>query len=283
MNLVVGATGALGDAIARKLLARGDEVRILVRPASRYGELERLGADVAFGDLKDPASLPAALRGVERVITTANSAKRTAPDTPEAVDDSGNRALIDAAKAARVAQFVFVSAAIADPDHPVPFLAAKGRSEAHLKGSGVPYTILRPEAFMEDWIGFLIGTQLQRGDRVALMGEGAAPQAFVALDDVAALALAILGNPAAVNRTIPFAAEVASYRDVVALFEGARGAPVEVRSAAPGEAIAGLPEHVTSLWAGMEFGPRRELATPDAAREFGVALTSLEAFVRRHR
>lgn len=281
MILVAGATGVLGGAVTRKLLARGDEVRILVRPASDYRPLEALGADVAFGDLKDPASLPGALPGVERVVATANSAKRGGSDTVEAVDLRGNRALIDAARAAGVTQFLFVSASIADPDSPAPFLAAKAHTERHLKASGMPYTILKPEAFMEDWIGFVIGGQLARGNRVTLMGEGTTPQAFIAVRDVAELVVAALGNPAALDREIRVAAEIATYREVVAAFERARATPVEIRTVAPGEPIPELPEHVTQIWAGMEFGPAREFGTPDAVRALGVQPTPIAEFVRQ--
>ena len=76
MILVVGATGALGGMIASDLLARGESVRVLVRPGSDYTRLVELGAQPVMGDLKDAASLRRACDGVETVITTANSAAR---------------------------------------------------------------------------------------------------------------------------------------------------------------------------------------------------------------
>ena len=56
MILVVGATGGLGGAIARRLLDDGRDVRVLVRPSSSYGDLVQAGAEAVEGDLKDPAS-----------------------------------------------------------------------------------------------------------------------------------------------------------------------------------------------------------------------------------
>ncbi len=98
MILVVGATGALGGEVARRLLAQGRKVRVLVRPQSPYQSLVEAGAESAMGDLKDPASLAAACRGVEQVIATANSAQRGGEDNPETVELRGNRSLIDAAR-----------------------------------------------------------------------------------------------------------------------------------------------------------------------------------------
>ena len=102
MILVAGATGELGGAVARLLLAQGKAVRTLARPGSGHEPLRQAGAQVVLGDLKDRASLDAACRGVETVITTANSARRGGEDNPQTVDLEGNRNLIDAAKAAGV-------------------------------------------------------------------------------------------------------------------------------------------------------------------------------------
>src|SRR5262245_19012112 len=132
MILVVGATGLVGGLITRRLLARGQPVRILVRAHSSYQSLEQAGARPVLGDLKDRASLDAACAEVDVVITTANAVQRGGADTLQTVDIEGNRNLIDAAQAAGVKQFIFVSALGVDIDSPVPIFHAKARSEAHL-------------------------------------------------------------------------------------------------------------------------------------------------------
>ena len=76
MILIVGATGNLGGAITRTLLAQGLPVRILARSQSNYQPLVDEGAQVVLGDLKERGSLDAACQGVDTVITTANSAAR---------------------------------------------------------------------------------------------------------------------------------------------------------------------------------------------------------------
>ena len=127
--LMVGSTGDLGGTITRMLLAKGKNVRILVRPYSNYQPLVQAGAQVVLGDLKNPASLDGACKGVQFLITTATATKRGGSDTATTVDLEGNHNLIDAAKGAGVKQFIFASLSIADPNSPVPFVQAKAKTE----------------------------------------------------------------------------------------------------------------------------------------------------------
>ena len=70
--LVVGATGQLGSRVTRQLLDRGAAVRALVRPGSRHQHLAALGAGLVWGDLRDAASVRAAVQGADVVVATAN-------------------------------------------------------------------------------------------------------------------------------------------------------------------------------------------------------------------
>ena len=281
MILVAGATGQLGSLVTRRLLARGEVVRILVRPGSNFQPLVDLGAQPVFGDLKDRASLAAACEGVDVVVTTANSAARGGANTVATVDLLGNRSLVDAAKAAGVKQFVFTSALGADPASPVPFLRAKGETEQYLCASGMTYTILAPNIFMEVWVPMLVGQAALEGRPVTLVGEGRRRHSFVSVDDVAAFAVAAVGHPQAMNQTIVIGGpEPVTWRDVVAAYERALGRPIEVRTIPPGQPLPGLPDVVSQLAAGMDTYDSPLDMTETAAR-FGVRLTPLEEFVRR--
>jgi uncharacterized protein YbjT (DUF2867 family) len=166
MILVVGATGQLGSKIVRGLIAKGERVRILARPGSASQPLADLGAEVSFGDLRDPGSLALACRDVDTVISTANSARRSGDDNVTTVDRDGTRALIDAAAAAGVRHFIYVSVRGATADSPVPFLAAEGQSELHLRASGMAWTILAPNAFMEACRRSSLAALLSPGSRL---------------------------------------------------------------------------------------------------------------------
>ena len=292
MILVAGATGRLGGTITRRLLEQGSGVRILVRHNSPSEELAKqgmatsarslieAGVQPVYGDLKDRASLDPACDGIDTVITTANSALRGGEDTVETVDLQGNRNLVDAATAAGVGQFIFTSVLGAAIDSPVPLFQAKAATEARLRESGMPYTILGPDIFMEVWVGMLVGMPLQAGQPVTLVREGRRLHSFVSQGDVAAFAVAAVGHPAAMNQSLPMGGpEAVCWRDIVATFERVMGREIPVRFVSAGEPVPGLPETVVGLMAGMETYDS-VLDTSGLARTFGVELTTVERFAR---
>ncbi len=278
--LVVGATGTLGGMISRRLLDQRRAVRILARGGSAYQPLEDAGAEVAKGDLKQRSSLDEACKGVSTVVTTANSALRGPPDTVESVDLAGNRNLIDAARGAGVRQFVFVSALGADPQSPVPFMQAKARTEAYLKESGIPYTIVSPNLYMEVWIGMVVSAALQAGRAVTLVGEGRRRHSFISMQDVAKFVTASIDNPAAMNRQLVLGGpQAVSWREILATFERVRGARVTSHWVAPGTEIAGLPPVMVAMLGTLETYDS-PVESDKLAKEYAVSLTSVEQFAR---
>lgn len=281
MLLVVGATGNLGGAITQMVLARGEPVRILARGGSNYQPLQQAGAQVVLGDLKDRASLDPACAGIDTVITTANSSLRGGDDNVENVDLKGNRNLIDAAKAAGVKHMIYVSAAMADPNSPVPFVQAKAKTEEYLCASGVPYTILAPNAFMEVWLGMVVGMPVSQGQPVTVVGSGARKHSFISAADVAAFTVAAIDNPKAINQRLVLGGpEPLSLRDAAGIYQRVLDCPVHVRSVNPGEPVPGLPEFMQAMVVGFDmFDSPMDMT--ETARTFGVQLTPFEQVVRR--
>lgn len=281
MILVVGATGNLGGTVTRMLLAQGQPIRILVRSQSNYQPLAEAGAQVVLGDLKERDSLDAACQGVETIIATANSAARGGEDNVQTVDLEGNRHLIDAAKAAGLKQFIFVSALNADPNSPVPFIQAKGKTEDSLRESGIPYTILAPNGYMEVMVAGVVGMPAMMGQPVTIVGGGRRKHSFISASDVAAFILAAIGNPAAINRKLLLGGpQPLSFRDAVAIYERALGHQIQIRSVAPGEPVPGLPLMVAHLLAGLDTYDS-PIEMTETASAFGIQLTPLEEVVRR--
>jgi NADH dehydrogenase len=279
MILVVGATGQLGGLITRTLLDQGKRVRILVRGSSPYDHLVAAGAEPVTGDLKEAGSLPACCSGVESIVTTANSALRGGDDTVESVDLNGNRNLIDAATAAGVRQFVFISALGASPDSPVPFLRAKGEAEQRLHDSGTSWTALQPNAFMDVWFPAVVGGPALAGQPVTLVGEGRRRHSFVAMRDVAAYAVAALDQEAKDQTLSIGGPDPVSWWDVIAAFNQELGRELPVRSVQPGQAVPGLPDSMTQLLAAMETYDS-PIDSSELARTYGVTPTSAADFVR---
>jgi uncharacterized protein YbjT (DUF2867 family) len=280
MRLVVGASGQLGGKIATGLLDRGDDVRILSRDPASVASLVAAGAAPVTGDLKDPGSLRAACEGVDTVITTANAAQRGGDDTIESVDLHGNAALVAAAAEAGVQRFVFVSALAADEASPVPFMAAKGATEQRLQASGMGWTVLRPDAFMDVWVPMVVGGPALAGQPVTLVRDGTRVHSYVAVDDVAAYAAGALDHPAAVDAVLPIGGpEPVSWLDVVAAFEAELGREVAVRWIDPGEPAPGIPEVVHPLlWAFEAYDSPLDMR--ELVATFGVTPTPLADHVR---
>jgi len=281
MILVVGATGNLGGAVTRMLLAQDQPIRILARSQSNYQPLRDAGAQVVLGDLKERGSLDAACQGADTIITTANSTARVGEDTVQTVDLEGNRNLIDEALAAGVKQFIFVSVLTADPNSPVPLLQAKGKTEDTLRESGIPYTILAPNGYMEVTVAGVVGMPAMMGQPVTIVGGGRRKHSFISTSDVAAFILAAIGNPAAINQKLLLGGpQPLSFRDAVAIYERVLGHQIQVRSVAPGEPVPGFPQMVAQLLAGLDTYDS-PLDMTETARTFGIQLTSLEEVARR--
>ncbi len=145
--LVAGGGGLLGAAITRATLDAGHAVTILSR--SRPLTLPDARAAWVAGDVTDPASLAAAVQGFE-VLVDAVQFPNSPIENPkkgytfERIDLGGTKNLVDAAKAAGVAQFIGLSGAGAAPDGRYHWLRCKWQEEQHIKGTGVPFTIFRP-------------------------------------------------------------------------------------------------------------------------------------------
>ncbi len=279
MILVSGATGMLGGMITRRLLDLGHPVRMLVRPGSDYQKLVAAGADFALGDLKVPDSVVRACEGIDVVVTTANSARRGGEDNVDTIEREGNRNLIDAARAAGVRRFVFVSALGAHPDSPADFLSGKGAAEVHLESSGLEYVILQPNLFMEVWIAMMMGPAIAGGP-VTFVRPAQARHTFVAMDDVADLGVAAAIQPSAANRRIVLGGpDALSWRDVTAIFERALGRAIDIHLVDPGDPLPGLPPVVAQLAAAFE-SHETAFDSSAVAAEFGLRLRRVEDFAR---
>lgn len=145
---VTGATGAQGGATARALLARGHQVRALTRtidsPAAQA--LRVLGAEPYAADFNDRASLDDALAGADALFAVT-----TPFGTDVSTEVKQGITLIDSAKTAGIGHVVFTSAAHAHRKTHIPHYDSKHLIEQHLRAAGVPWTVIGPAAFMDNF------------------------------------------------------------------------------------------------------------------------------------
>jgi uncharacterized protein YbjT (DUF2867 family) len=289
MILVAGATGVLGSEIVRNLLARGEKVRAMTRKTSKpetVGRLRKAGAEIVVADLKEPASLAAACKGVDGVITTVTSITTAQPgDSFAMTDGQGTISLIDAARKAGVKKFVFVSFdAEAFPDAPLP--RAKHDAEKHLKKSGLDYTILHPSLFFESWLSPMLFADPVAGT-ARVYGAGTQKMGYIAVADVAELAVQSLTRPFASKATIPFGGpEPMSQRDAVKLFEEAFGKKFAVTDV-PEQALEAqwkaAEDQLQKSFAALMLGVARgfDAGVTPPFKEFPMRMTSPREYVKR--
>jgi uncharacterized protein YbjT (DUF2867 family) len=225
MVLVIGSTGLLGSEVVRRLRLAGKKVRALARTTSKAEQVERLkesGAEVVFGDLKQPDTLKAACRGVEEIIATASSTlSRQANDSIETVDRQGYLNLIDSAAAVQVRRFVYTT--IPPKMHTSPLVQAKAEVGERLMASRMEYTLLAANYFMEVWLSPALGFDVPNG-RATIYGIGDRPIGYVSYKDVAEIAVRSLEADACKNRTIPLEGPAdVTQLEVVRVFERASG------------------------------------------------------------
>src|SRR6201993_4476583 len=110
-TLVTGAAGFLGSHVARQLVARGEDVRVLMRPSSNNRAISDLSLEYVTGDLRDAASLDRAMAGVQRVYHVAADYRLWAKNPKDIYDSNvgGTKNLLAAAKKAGVEQLIYTS------------------------------------------------------------------------------------------------------------------------------------------------------------------------------
>lgn len=181
MIVVVGASGTLGPLLVPLLLARGESVRVMTRdPKGAAGRLT--GVELMTGDVTRPEDARRAVEGA-RVVVSAITGFGSRSGV-KAVDEDGNRTLSRAAAAAGVEQFVLLSVGGASADHPIPLFRAKHAAEEAVRSSGVAWTIIRPSAYLETWLG-IVGGPLVGTGKTLVFGRGENPINFVSALDVA--------------------------------------------------------------------------------------------------
>jgi NADH dehydrogenase len=175
-------------------------VRILSRDPSRARKSAGEGVEVVSGDVRVPASLTAALAGVDTVIS-AITGFGPGGGGPRRVDFEGNTNLIEAAESAGVKHFVLVSIHGAGSEHPMELYRAKFMAEQRLRESGLECTIIRPTVFKELWAG-IVGDPLLKSGTAMVFGRGENPINFVSVHDVARCVEQAVIDPHVRGRTL---------------------------------------------------------------------------------
>ncbi len=240
--LVVGATGRQGGAVINHMLPTGWRLRALTRESPsqpRAQELAARGIEVMQGDLEDPSSLDRATSGVYGDYSVqdfwAVGAKRE-------VQQGKNMA--DAARKAGLEHFVYSSVGGAERNSRISHWESKWEIEKHIRKLGLPATMIRPAAFMENYyidqveIGILKGKLMDpiRGDK---------PYQTIAASDIGGfVALAFERPQEFIGTELEIASSELTNLEAAQVFGRVLGKPVKFRK---------LPMPMVRLVLGKEF------------------------------
>jgi len=146
--LVIGGTGTLGRQIVKQAIDEGYQVKCFTRNLRRANFLKDWGAELVYGDLSLPETIPPALKGVSFVIDAA-TVRPTDDYNSETVDWKGKVALIEAAKLAKIKKFIFFSVLGASANTSIPLIDLKLKVANLLKETPFACTIFQCSGFFQ--------------------------------------------------------------------------------------------------------------------------------------
>jgi NADH dehydrogenase len=219
---VFGGTGFLGRRLVRRLAAEGATVRVAVRHPERA--LSALGAaaldrvTLLYADVRDQASVAAAVVGADAVVDAVSAYVEKGGVTFEAVHEQGAKTLAQESAAAGVARFVLVSGIGADPESGSPYIRARGRGELLVPQVFPGVTIVRPGAMFGpgDALFSTLADIARLLPVLPLIGGGRTRLQPVFVEDVAEAIARVLGDPGTAGQTYELAGpEVYTLRELV--------------------------------------------------------------------
>jgi uncharacterized protein YbjT (DUF2867 family) len=251
--LVTGATGTVGGEVVDQLIAAGHEVRAAVHTPERARALSERGVPTVGLDYDDPGTWRAALSGVGAVLFVGWA-------TP-AFGDLSDR-FATAAQRAGAERLVKLSAYGADfaPE----FLIARfhGESERAIEATGIAFTHLRPNVFMQNLINYH-GKEIRRTGSFSL-AQGGGRVSFIDVRDVAAVAAQALTRAGHEGQAYTLTgSEALTYHDAARALSQASGravtyTPISVQQAARQAGDAGQPELLVEIGTTMDAFARRD-------------------------
>ena len=278
MIMVTGATGTIGKGVVQELRGIGARFRVVARDPEKARKL--LGDDhIVKADLGDRASLDAAFAGGTKLFLLG-------PGSPTQVADQHNA--IEAAKAAGITHVVRSSAFVSDTRSKLSLGRWHGQTDEELRRSGLTWTILQPEAFMQNLLGN-VGTIKQQGTIYGSSKDGKI--AMIDTRDIARVAAHALVDPGHEGKTYVLTGpEAIDYAQVAKTFSRVLGRPVKYVDLPPEQARrgmlgTGLPEWLVDILLGLSsiYAAGRGAQVTDAVEQVGGAKPrTIAQFVRDH-
>jgi uncharacterized protein YbjT (DUF2867 family) len=270
--LVLNANGKVGAEVANQLIAKGEKVRIGARDTAK-AKVSHPKAEVVAVDFGQPETFKAAVKGVNAIFTA----------TPYELLPQPELDLVAAAKEAGVKHIVKISTQGADEDVTSPH----GAVEKSIRASGLTYTILRPNFFMQNYANQQAGTIKDHGAFYEPADEG--KSSFIDTRDIAAVAVKALTEKGHAGKSyLLTGGEALNRSEVAAAIGSATGKPVKfvnVDDAALRQAMADAPPKLTELMSVLMGYVRANYTgsiSPDVETLLGRKPITFETFAKDH-
>ena len=232
MILVTGATGSNGSEVLKRLAGSGEVVRAMVRKRPDHGIDASPGVEFVTADFDDPQTVRRALEGVDRAFLVTNSSERA---------EAQQLGFVEQARAAGLRHIVYLSQLHAAADSPVRFLRYHATVEEAISSSGIAFTHLRPNLYMQGLLGFR-SSIASKGQFFAPSGD--ASVSIIDVRDIAAVATAALTQTGHEGKIYDLTGpEALTHAEMACRFTAALGRPVtfvDIPDGAMREALLGF-------------------------------------------
>lgn len=269
--LVTGATGQQGGAVARALIRKGQRVKALTRNPDKAFDLKTLGVDVVKGDLTDPASLDAALQGVDGVfgVTTFFEGGMEG-EVQQGIS------LANTAAKHQIQHMVFTSVGSADRQTNIPHFETKWKIEQHIKSLNLPATILRPVFFMENFETYFPPTP---EGKLILPLHPETILHLIAVDDIGEFgATAFLQPDLFLGQAIDLAGDAQTIPEVAVLLTQAKKQSITFQQMPDNLVVEKMGPDMASMFQWFnEVGYAVDI--PALQQRYGIPLTSFKSFI----
>ena len=216
MIFLTGVTGKIGGETARELIAKGARLRALVRDEAKAADLKAAGVELVVGDMADPEAVKTGMEGAEKAFLLLPNGEQ---------QEANEKQFTDLAVATGIKQLVKMSSmeAVADAKTPIP--QAHWAVEEYIRASGLNWTMVKPNFFMQNLLASAPTIKAQRKFFLP-MGEGTTGMADAR--DIGAVCAEVLTGEGHAGQSYEITGpEVLSFYDVADRFSEVLGEKVE--------------------------------------------------------